>query len=212
MEELNTSKLGTKDYWDHIYDVEVGNFLDHGEKGEVWFGEDSVVKMVDWMEDNVAVDLSVIDLGCGNGHLVFELFDLGFTQLLGVDYSEKAVELAKHIAASEDKQVEFETMDILNQEPTTTYDVAVDKGTFDAISLGAFEPGTTAPATIYVEKVHKMLKDNGILLITSCNWTEPELLLRFKDKFEFMDRVKYPTFKFGGVQGQTITTIAFKKI
>ena len=39
------------------------------------FGEDSAEKMVNWLMDNVADRdrKRVIDLGSGNGHLLFEL-------------------------------------------------------------------------------------------------------------------------------------------
>ena len=38
------SKLGTKDYWDGAYEKENDNFDDHGDVGEVWFGEEAGVR------------------------------------------------------------------------------------------------------------------------------------------------------------------------
>ncbi|KAL2918637.1 Protein-lysine N-methyltransferase efm4 [Polyrhizophydium stewartii] len=244
--ELNPSKLGTKAHWDHVYEVEVDNFDDHGDKGEVWFGEDSVEKIVDWVVDTWDDKTSpVVDLGCGNGHLLFELDNLGFTDLVGVDYSEKAVELARRIAEDQGTQhpVAFERLDLLDpadlrgmgeraladaeprrrQSHVGVYALALDKGTFDAISLGVpvAVPGggdagsapaaTMSPADLYVDAVAEMLAPGGTLLLTSCNWTEPEILRRFERRFEFAGRVKHPVFTFGGVTGQTITTVALKK-
>ena len=41
---------------------------------------------------------SILDLGCGNGALLFELRDEGWAgRLVGVDYSEKSVALARQI-------------------------------------------------------------------------------------------------------------------
>ncbi|KAH6560567.1 hypothetical protein BASA62_010400 [Batrachochytrium salamandrivorans] len=241
MEELDSSKLGTKEHWDDVYETEVDNFVDHGEEGEIWFGQDSVEKMVAWVQDHVT-DLSTptIDLGCGNGHLLFELEALGYTHLVGVDYSEKAVELAQHISASHTppSRSVFARLDILSMPdlsgtlvPNSTshlgrYKLALDKGTLDAISLSA-STDAVSPADVYVQTVASMLEPGGVLLITSCNWTEPELIARFCGqntetvdaaacsggrRFEYMDRVTYPVFRFGGAVGQTITTIALRRL
>jgi hypothetical protein len=36
VEELNESKLGTKEYWDSVYDKELDNFQDFGDKASVF--------------------------------------------------------------------------------------------------------------------------------------------------------------------------------
>ncbi|KAJ2128228.1 Protein-lysine N-methyltransferase efm4 [Coemansia sp. RSA 921] len=64
---------------------------------------------------------------------------------------------------------------------------------------------------VYPESVARSLADDGVFLITSCNWTEDELVRRFKDHLELFDRVKHTTFAFGGAVGQTVVTVAFKK-
>lgn len=51
-EELPPSKLGTKEYWDKVYEREVGVFQDTGDEGEVWFGERAMEKMRDWVYSN----------------------------------------------------------------------------------------------------------------------------------------------------------------
>ena len=48
------SKLGRKDYWDSLYKLENSNYEQNNEDtGEVWFGQDSVEKMVDWVEEHI---------------------------------------------------------------------------------------------------------------------------------------------------------------
>lgn len=51
-EELPPSKLGTKEYWDKVYEREVDVFEDTGDEGEVWFGERAMEKMRDWVYAN----------------------------------------------------------------------------------------------------------------------------------------------------------------
>lgn len=164
--------------------------------------------MVYWCEKNIEnKQNSIIDLGCGNGHLCLELCSLGFTNLIGVDYSQSAVSLALQIAKDKGgdctTNIHYQTMDILDSHQCTSLllknhggiDFALDKGTYDAISLATAKDykvesditPTTAcsPADIYVQMVHSLLSPTqGTLLITSCNWTEEELKSRFsKCKF-----------------------------
>lgn len=57
------------------------------------------------------------------------------------------------------------------------YAVALDKGTYDAVSLHPVDPKGNREK--YISNVWKLLKPQGILLITSCNWTEKELISHF---------------------------------
>ncbi len=202
--------------------------------GEVWFGEDAVDKMVDWTEKHylpIAKDLEsessfIMDLGCGNGHLLLKLKEeLGLSQLLGVDYSPQAVELARQVAIDQGiTEITYKEMDILSEDSLSPFrgrvSLALDKGTLDAISLAA--PSDLGLDTLqdvqnaYASAVHSLLQDTpkkGMLLITSCNWTEDELMDIFtrNSLFSFHSRVKYPSYKFGGQTGQTIATLAFTK-
>jgi EEF1A lysine methyltransferase 2 len=207
MPELNPSKLGTREYWDTIYTREIQNFLEFGDKGEVWFGEQARMEMIDYCEE---LDKSwrIIDLGCGNGHLLFDLYDFGFRNLLGLDYSHESVQLCRDIALKEEKDVEFIVCDILGDVTLGKAHVLLDKGTYDAISLS----GIAEACQKYVENAHNLLEKDGFLLITSCNWTEDELITRFNQWFDYHDRIKYPSFKFGGVVGQTISSVILKPI
>ncbi|KXJ94404.1 hypothetical protein Micbo1qcDRAFT_193583 [Microdochium bolleyi] len=229
-----------------------------------------------------------LDLGTGNGSLLFGLRDAGWRgKMLGVDYSAKSVEFARQIARSrreedgEDTQqggddVEFREYDILNGRPETLlpstlpsrassepipqqqqqqdgavgegeegWDVILDKGTFDAISLyssssssssqqddnnttTATTTSTRRPNEGYKAAVLPLVREGGLFLITSCNWTEDELARWFEGDFDSQQqeaerqsqqwrfskvgRVDYPSFSFGGVKGQTISTLCFMKV
>ena len=55
-------------YWEECYQTELANFEDHGDVGEVWFGEDSALRMVKWLvghPDLVAPGSSILDSGTG---------------------------------------------------------------------------------------------------------------------------------------------------
>ena len=59
--------------WESIYQRDLKNYESFGDEGEIWFGESSVETMMDWVMENCDKESSIIDIGCGNGHLLFEL-------------------------------------------------------------------------------------------------------------------------------------------
>ena len=89
------------------------------------------------------------------------------------------------------------------------YDVCFDKGTYDAISLDPEDSKTKRVK--YIENVARLLKPNGLLVITSCNWTEKELPEHFKSHFNLKEQIPTPQFKFGGVVGNMVTSLIFTK-
>lgn len=206
--------------------------------------------MLSFLDSHAAADFgldpdaaAVLDLGCGNGSMLFALRDEGWEgRLLGVDYSARSVELARAVGVSregeeEEEEVEFRVWDVLNGElediraATTTrdtdtdagWDLVLDKGTFDAVSLsGEQDAQGRRVCEGYGERVVRLLRMGGIFLMTSCNWTEKELREWFEEKtpataetrarLRLAGRIEYPSFSFGGVKGQTISTLCFEKV
>jgi len=168
---------------------------------------------------------SFLDLGTGNGHLLFSLREEDEEgkcwegEMVGVDYSETSVQLARGIDGQKDaKSVRFELWDLLSEQPgdwlRDGFDVVLDKGTFDAISLMPRVEGSPHPCELYREKVAPLIKPEHFLVITSCNWTKDELLAWLAPKhgeLQYYSEAKYPTFTFGGQTGQSIVTLVLRK-
>ncbi|KAI1468272.1 S-adenosyl-L-methionine-dependent methyltransferase [Daldinia caldariorum] len=274
---LEPSELGTKEYWDNLYAAEISNHAHNpADTGTVWFDDsDAEAKLIDFLAEQQEQQLlseettSFLDLGTGNGSLLFGLRDAGWRgRMLGVDYSRQSVEFARRIAESRSRSqdhnsnsnsnsypdadadatesqpareppVEFLEHDILRTPASALlagarqphgWDVVLDKGTFDAISLSPeTDPATGRRASeSYRARVAPLVRDNGgLFLVTSCNWTEEELRSWFegarKDgeeeeeeakgwRFDLVGRVEYPSFSFGGVKGQTISSLCFRKV
>ncbi|KAM7358919.1 EEF1A lysine methyltransferase 2 [Cochliomyia hominivorax] len=215
VEELNGSELGTKEYWEQAYDREIKNYRSHGDVGEIWFDEDSQIRVINWImkQDDIEDDVRIIDLGCGNGMLLIELAREGYTNLLGVDYSPKAVELAKNIANDQDLKIDYKVTDLMNIDNCKElgqFRIVHDKGTYDAISLCPDNP--KEKRELYMESVRAIMNEKSIFVITSCNWTENELISSFQGKFEKLCSIPTPTFKFGGKVGSVVTSLVFKKV
>lgn len=142
--------------------------------------------------------------------------------MVGVDYSPQSIALANQIRAAKPASdisfVEFNLLssdasEILTGPQASGFDVVLDKGTFDAISLSSeLDAQGRRLNEGYKERLLRLMRPGGCFVITSCNWTEAEL----RDWFGggglvWEGRVEYRSFQFGGVKGQTITTLCFKK-
>ncbi|KAK7901185.1 hypothetical protein WMY93_017954 [Mugilogobius chulae] len=137
-EDVPPSKLGTKEYWDEAYEKELETFKDIGDVGEIWFGEESMTRVINWMKKTkIPEDASILDIGTGNGVFLVSLAEHGFKRLTGIDYSGTSVELARNILLAEGQtDVTLKEVDFLScQGELESFDLCIDKGTFDAISL-----------------------------------------------------------------------------
>ena len=60
---------------------------------------------------------------------------------------------------------------------TRSYDVVLDKGTYDAICMNPVD--TQNQRRKYHEAIGRLVCSGGLFIITSCNWTQAELLQQF---------------------------------
>lgn len=204
--------------------MELENFQDHGDEGEIWFGKAVERRVIDWLKINrpVSSDPKILDLGCGNGHFTLKLIEAGWKQVAALDYSEKAVELAKKLVGFNENDERIFQADILNTESLPSqfrchFDVIVDKGTFDAISLNPDFEGLEkiSKTRIIADTFKNTLKTlldtgNSFFIITSCNWTSLELGHIFGPDFEAVGEIEHTKFVFGGKSGQDVSTLIFK--
>lgn len=226
---LAPSALGTKSYWDKAYTSELTNFSSNpSDEGTIWFSDSSAEeRMLSFLEDlsdEGHLDKSsarFLDLGTGNGHLLLALREEEWEgEMVGVDYSAQSVRLANEIKGGKGEgyaDLRFEEWDILSAQPGTWlgegFDVVLDKGTFDAICLSQeMDAQGRRICEGYRERVEPLIKPGGRFLITSCNWTEEELREWFVGSgLEYVDKVKYPSFTFGGKTGSSVVTLCFQR-
>ncbi|GEQ70899.1 hypothetical protein JCM33374_g4579 [Metschnikowia sp. JCM 33374] len=237
---LNDSKLGSKEYWNQFYKKEIENFGDNEQDtGECWFDDsDAERKVVDFFcelldQREVSSNASVLDLGTGNGHLLFELYETvteecedAALKYTGIDYSPESVAFAHQIAQKKYPQQKFtfDTVDFISKDcqylddQAQKFDVLFDKGTLDAIALNN-DPvdgfNGKIGSQVYANQVTRLMHPGSLLIITSCNFTEEELTKLITQDgatgLSVWRKIKYPSFKFGGVDGSTICSIAFVK-
>lgn len=93
--------------------------------------------------------------------------DFGFTNLTGVDYSEKSVELSQKITDKrygESNIIKLKQGDAFQEDDQGVYDVIHDKGTFDVIYMMQEDNNHD-----YVKAMHYRMKliESSRLIITS---------------------------------------------
>jgi SAM-dependent methyltransferase len=131
----------------------------------------------------------------------------------------------------------FEVLDLLEDDPrkqrwwpsaaessspeSDGFDLVLDKGTFDAISLSS----DTIDIGGKIVRVHEafprivisLIRPRGFFLITSCNWTEEEVVRWFTTgegvagELEVFDEISYHVFEFGGHKGQGVASVCFRR-
>ncbi|KRY50707.1 Protein bicaudal D -like protein 1 [Trichinella britovi] len=210
------SAVATKQFWENVYQVEMENFVDNGHVGEVWFGKACELRMVKWLEEReniIPKHSSILDLGCGNASLLLNLAKRGYSNLTGIDYSDSAIQLAQAKANREKlNQIHFQNLDLMinSENLHNKFDVILDKGTFDVISL---REDAEKAVPVYISNVtHYYCRKSNLprlFFIASCNNTRTELINYFETNFEIMDEEHFSTINFGGKTGTTLTCVIF---
>lgn len=217
---------------------------DEDDEGTIWFSEsnaeETVLRQLNKLEEEGLLRRTrsanfrasrFLDLGTGNGHMLFRLREADEDdepwcgEMVGVDYSQTSVQLAQSIAAQKRADeldglgsLQVECWDLLASPPDDWledgFDVVLDKGTFDAISLMNSQSQHQHPCEVYREKVAPLVRPDGFLVVTSCNWTRDELkswLAPSESEMVSFDEATYPSFTFGGRTGQSIVTLVFRR-
>lgn len=143
--------------------------------------------------------------------MLIELAREGFKNLTGVDYSSNSIKLSQKIAKDQDLEIAFKVTDLLSLESVEglgKFKIAHDKGTYDAVALMENPKEKRAK---YIKNVCSLMEDDGLFIITSCNFTEKELLESFTGTFTKLHVIPTQTFQFGGKIGNVVTSIVFKK-
>lgn len=114
----------------------------------------------------------VLDAGCGTGELAYLIAKKGAMHVIGVDYSQEAIAVAK------------KTYKLPNLEFVCN-DIGSIKGKFDVITtLGTIEH-TDDPLGV-LKQLKNMLTPKGSLIVTCPNWVNPRgyMLLMLKTLFD----------------------------
>lgn len=137
----------------------VPTFRDNFSQIFVWGWSINYTSAIEFILDEIKKDSqnieSIFDIGCGDGRLTRELsLEFQDKSIVGIDYSEKAIALAK--ALNDD--IEFYNIDITSDSFTLMCDSATLIEVFEHIPLELCEK--------FVEAIYKTINQDGVLYLT----------------------------------------------
>jgi 2-polyprenyl-3-methyl-5-hydroxy-6-metoxy-1,4-benzoquinol methylase len=226
--EVSDSRLSRQEHWDETFEQELKNFEEFHDSGYIWYGKDCQEAIVNYILSKYPslepgrpdTHPYVLDVGTGNGALLFKLAEKGLRRLKGIDYSPTSVRFARTVRQDDPKLygcIEFEVQNVfeLVESDKNMYDIIHDKGTFDVVYMNKELDNKEYARAIR----HRLNAGNpaSLLIISSCNLTDSELDEIFVDAeegslFEKVEEIKQPhkRFQFGGVTGQSVTTDVYR--
>lgn len=156
-------EYGTKAYWDQRYSQEGdGASFD-------WFKTwEDIRPLVEDVLTNKNAE--ILMLGCGNSKLSEEMYDDGFGNITNIDYSSVVIEQMQQQHKVPRPTMKWLEMDIraLNF-PASIFDVAIDKGTMDAMMTtkgDVWDPPQQVidDCTKEIDEVLRVLRPGGVML------------------------------------------------
>ncbi|KPH14605.1 peptide chain release factor N(5)-glutamine methyltransferase [Chryseobacterium sp. ERMR1:04] len=152
--------------------------------------------------------LRILDIGTGSGVIPLVLKKhFPEAEVSSIDFSEKALEVAKRNAAFHQLKINFIHGDYLNSELTDYYDIIISNPPYIGMeeeieiedSVKGFEPtmalfSPTSDALIFYRKIaedsKKHLKENGLLFLEINQKLGPETLNLYQDSFSEVELIK----------------------
>jgi len=172
-------EFSDKEYWDYRYseELQLSNVEAHKDprKFHKELDDDWEMRCEDWYMGfiefcHVLIRLmpnlkgNILNVGSGVSEMPFYLYDLGYTNIVNLDYSEKAIE---HL----EKEIESRSIimgccndDARNMEnlEDEKFDYIIDKGTFDSIICSGDDD-----IFDYLMEVDRVLKKDGTFFLIS---------------------------------------------
>lgn len=144
-------KLDKKAHWDNV-------FATKQETEVSWFEQKPETSLNFFIENNISKEAKIIDIGGGDSYLIDSLLGLGYTNLFLLDISENAINRMKNRLGAKSEKVTFIVSDILDFQPTTTYDVWHDRASFHFLT-------SENEIATYKKLVSNAISENGFLFL-----------------------------------------------
>jgi len=152
--------MDTKEHWEKIYGKYQPNEVS-------WYQDKPETSLMLIKKSGLKKDAAIIDVGCGASIFLKFLMDDGYTNLTGVDISEKSLEYAKNIAGKNAYKIKWVVSDITSATFEDKFDIWHDRAVFHFLT----DPESREK---YIEVLKQSLKPDGVVIIASFAIGGPE--------------------------------------
>ncbi|KAF8623206.1 hypothetical protein AX15_006444 [Amanita polypyramis BW_CC] len=154
---------GSKHYWNQRYTLDNASDFD-------WFK--SYADLAPYIYDLIPDRRSsrILILGCGNSKLSEEMWNDGYKNIMNTDYSSVVIEQMRQRHGNTRPEMEWHEMDVRDLKfESGTFDVAIDKGTMDAMMTAKGDvwdppPCVVEDCTKEVDEAIRVLRKGGIFI------------------------------------------------
>ena len=181
MNREDLKELSYAHYWDERYTKERTEPHEDDSDSYEWFR--TFAKLRPFLEKHLPkpLDLTfprILHLGNGTSTLPADLFSFGYHNQVSIDFSAIAVDTMRSRHADLGSSLEWLVRDVRNMQfSNQSFDVAIDKGTLDAMLHGSLwdpEDEVRENVSAYVNEVARVLKPGGKWLYVS--YRQPHFL------------------------------------
>jgi len=149
-----------KKHWENIYQTKKSNEVS-------WHQEKPKTSLNLISEAKLDKDAKIIDIGAGDSRLVDNLLAIGFRNITVLDISSNALNLAKRRLGDRANDVKWIVSDLREFETKDRYDLWHDRAVLHFLT-------EEKDINRYVEKVRRLLKPNGYLIVSTFSKNGPK--------------------------------------
>ena len=193
--------MARKEHWENIYANKQMNEVS-------WFQQEPTISLALIQKNTQSKDDAIIDIGGGDGFLVDNLLELGYTNITVLDISANAINKVKERLGINADKVKWIISDITEFIPTEQYDIWHDRAVFHFLTY-------KKEIEYYKILVSKNISDNGCFILATftddgpekcsglevCKYSEKDMENSFSAAFKVIESFKYKHLTpFGSIQ------------
>jgi 2-polyprenyl-3-methyl-5-hydroxy-6-metoxy-1,4-benzoquinol methylase len=179
--------MSRKEHWENVFSTK--------QETEVsWYQKSPTASLEIISKMRVPKDAGIIDIGGGDSYLVDSLLDLGYTNITALDISATAIERLKNRLGAKSSEVTFIVSDILDFQPTQTYDLWHDRASFhfqtDAEQIEKYAQIVAKATSDNAHLIVGTFSENGPMKCSGLDITqynEAKMQTVFENSFDLID-------------------------
>jgi 2-polyprenyl-3-methyl-5-hydroxy-6-metoxy-1,4-benzoquinol methylase len=198
--------MSRKEHWENIYSNKKMNEVS-------WFQQEPTTSLALIQKNTQSKDDAIIDIGGGDGFLVDNLLELGYTNITVLDISANAINKAKERLGINADKVKWIVSDITEFIPAEQYDIWHDRAVFHFLNQ-------EQEIEYYKVLVDENISDNGHFILATfaddgpekcsglevCKYSEKDMENSFSTIFKVKESFKYKHLTpFGAIQNFTFS-------